>query len=433
MSPIIVGIIGFVVFFILLALGVPLGVGLAFVGFAGVWYILSGSAAIACVAFQPFLTAADYSLATLPLFLFMAQIVLYSGLTDDLYNLAAKWLGHQPGGIAMATVGACGIFSAISSSSPATAATIGSVALPQLKKYKYDPALATGSISAGGTLGILIPPSGMLIFYGVLTETSIGKLFIAGIVPGALQAIFYVILIYILCRRNPSFGPRGPSFSFREKVAAFKSCGEVIALILLVLGGLMIGWFTSTEAGAVGVCGAILLSLVRRRLNWQKFRQAAFDTLKITGMIYFILIGAMLFKYFTAVSTIAPRLSEFVGGLPLPPLAIMGCILLSYIILGTAMEEASMMAVTIPIFFPLVVALGFDPIWFGIIVVRMMQMAMISPPLGINMFVIQGMSKEPMSTVYRGVVPFLFADVVHVALLLFVPAVAMFLPSLWMG
>ena len=432
MSPIEIGIIGLLVLFALFTIGVPISAAMALVGFAGLWYLISKDAAIIKMGLTPFEVVCNWDLATLPLFILLAHVVFASGLSGDLYNLASKWVGHLPGGIAMATIGVCAGFSAVSASAVACAATMGMVAMPEMRKYNYDPALATGCIAAGGTIDVLIPPSGPFIIYGILTGTSIGRLFIAGIVPGILQAIFYIIIIYIRCKRNPSLGPAGPKYSLREKVAAFGSCGEIIGLILLVLGGLMVGWFTPTEAGAVGAFGAILFSLFRRRLNWERFKSALINTLLTSGMIYGILIGAFIFKYFMAVSTIPFGLIDFVGGLRLPPLAVMGCIIALYMILGTFMEEASMMVLTIPILFPLVVGLGFDPIWFGILTTRMQQIAMISPPVGITMFVIQGISKEPITTVYRGVIPFLLCDLVHVALLVFVPAISLFLPNIMM-
>jgi len=431
MSPVAVGVIGFVVLFSLLALGLPIGVGMVLVGFGGLWYLISQGAAIAKMGFIPFEVVANWSLATLPLFLLMAHVIFASGLSKNLYDVAAKWLGHQRGGIAMATVGGCAGFAAVSASSLATAVTMGLVALPEMKRYKYDPALATGCVAAGGTMGQLIPPSAGLITYGIITETSIGRLFAGGLVPGILEAIFYMVTIYILCRWKPSLGPRGPSFSFREKVAAFGSCGEIIGLILLVLGGIILGWFSPTEAGAVGAFGAIVFSLIRRRLNWEKFKHALVETMKTTGMLYGILIGAFIFKYFMAVTTIPFVLADFVGGLPLPPLAIMALVMLVYIFLGCVMDALTMILLTIPIFFPLVLSLGFDAIWFGIIIVRMTEIGLITPPIGMNVYAISGIAPDvPITTIFKGVIPFLIADFFHVALLLFVPAIVLFLPGI---
>jgi C4-dicarboxylate transporter DctM subunit len=431
MSPILVGIIGFIVLFFLLAFGLPVGFGMALVGFGGFWYLISQSAAMSKLIVTPFDTVCSYDLAVLPLFLLMAHVTFSSGLSKDLYNLAARWLGHQRGGLAMATVGACAGFAAVSASSVATAATMGLVTLPEMKKYKYNPALATGAIAAGGTIGILIPPSSILIVYGIITETSIGKLFSGGMIPGILQALFYITTIYILCRLNPAYGPRGAAFSLKEKFLAFTSCGEIIALILLVLGGLIIGWFTPTEAGAVGAFGAIVFSLIRKRLDWSKFKQALFDTMKTTGMVYCIMIGAFIFNYFMAVTTIPLALADVVSGLSLPPLIIIVLVILVYLFLGCIMDAGAMVLLTIPVFFPLILSLNFDPIWFGIIVTRVVEIGMITPPVGMNVYVISGVAPDvPMSTIFKGIFPFLIADAVHVALLLLVPGIVLFLPSI---
>jgi C4-dicarboxylate transporter DctM subunit len=431
MSPVIVGLISLIILFALLAIGLPIGLGMALLGFAGLWYLASASAAVAKMALVPWDTITSYSLGVLPLFILMAHVCFASGLTTDLYNLASKWLGSRRGGLAMATVGACAGFAAVSASSLATAATMGLTALPEMKRYKYDPALSTGVIAAGGTIGILIPPSGVLIIYGILTEQSIGTLFAAGIVPGILEAIFYMVTIYVLCLWKPQLGPPGPSSSFKEKIMAFGSCGEVIGLIILVLGGLIIGWFTPTEAGAVGAFGAILFSLIRKRLSWQKFKHSLVETARTAGMIYLILIGALIFGFFMATTTIPFRLAEIVGGLPIPALGIMALIMLVYLVLGCFLDAPAMTVLTVPIFFPLCIHLGFSPIWFGVLVVRAMEMGMITPPIGMNVYVIHGVAGGvPLQTIFRGIVPFLIADFFHVALLLFVPQVALFIPSI---
>jgi C4-dicarboxylate transporter, DctM subunit len=430
MSPILVGIIGFIVLFFLLAIGLPIGFGMALVGFGGFWFLVSQSAAFSKLIVTPFDTVCSYDLAVLPLFLLMAHVTFTSGLSKDLYNLAAKWLGRQRGGLAMATVGACAGFAAVSASSVATAATMGLVALPEMKKHKYDVSLATGAIAAGGTIGILIPPSSILIIYGIITETSIGRLFSGGIVPGILQAIFYMITIYLLCRLKPDYGPRGASFTLREKIAAFGSCGEIIGLIILVLGGLIIGWFTPTEAGAVGAFGAIVFSMIRRKLDWPKFKQALIETMKTTGMIYCIMIGAFIFNYFIAVTTIPNALADTVSGLAVPPMIIMLLTIIVYLFLGCIMDAGAMILLTIPVFFPLVMSLDFNPIWFGIIVTRVVEIGMITPPIGMNVYVIAGVAKDvPMSKIFKGIFPFLIADAIHVALLLLIPGIVLFLPS----
>ena len=431
MDPVIVGLIGFVILFSLLALGMPIGAAMGLVGFAGLWFLVSDVAAFTKLAIVPFQVVTDYSLAVLPLFLLMAHVVFVTGMGHDLFNLAAKWLGHQPGGVAQAAVAGCAGFAAISASSIATAATMGLVALPEMKRLKYSPALATGAVAAGGSMGVLIPPSGALIIYGILTETSIGKLFAAGLIPGILEAVFYMAVIYILCKWRPSLGPRGEKVPFREKILAFGGCGEIIALAALVLTGIVVGWFTPTEAGAVGAFGAILFSLLRKRLNWAKMKTAVLETLKTTGMIYGILIGAFIFNYFLAPTNIPYIIADVVGGLPLPPMAILGMILVVFFFLGMFLDVAAMTVLTIPIFFPLIVSLGFNPVWFGILFVRMAEIAMITPPIGMNVYVIAGVAPDvPMQTIFKGIIPFVLADFCHMALLIFVPAIVMFLPGL---
>lgn len=431
MEPITAGIIGLVVLFILLAVGAPIGISMAVVGTAGLGYLVAGSAALSKLAIVPFSTVADYNLAVLPLFLLMAEVVFASGMGADLYRLAAVWLGRRRGGLAMATVAGCAGFAAVSASSIATTATMALVAKPEMDKYKYSPQLSTSVIAAGGSIGSLIPPSGILIVYGILTETSIGKLFIAGIIPGILEALTYIVTIYILCRINPALGPRGPKTTFKEKILAFKHSGEIIVLVVFVIGGMLIGWFTPTEAGAIGAAGAILVSLIRRRLEWQNFKKAILSTMRTTGMIYGILIGAFLINAFLAVSNLPMALASWVGGLPLSPLGILAVILVTYLILGCFLDSASMMVLTIPIYFPLVMNLGFDPIFFGILLVRMMEIGMITPPMGMNVFILAGTAPDvPMKTIYKGIVPFVIADIFNVILFLFFPALILFLPSL---
>lgn len=431
MDPLLIGLIGFILLFILLAFGMPIGLGMSTIGYAGMLYFLPGIAAATKMASTPFDQVSSYSLSVLPLFVLMAHITFSSGVTTDLFNLAHKWLGHQRGGVAMATVGGCAGFAAVSASSMATAATMGLVAIPEMKRLNYDPSLATGVIAAGGTIGILIPPSACLIIYGVITETSIGKLFIGGLIPGILEALFYIVTIYIICRWNPLLGPRGPKVTLKEKFVAFKSCGEIAALITLVLGGLIIGWFTPTEAGAVGASGSIIISLIRKRLTWKNFKDAIIETMKMTGMIYFIVVGAFLFNHFLTLTMIPTSLANFVIETQVPPIVTMFMIIGVYLILGCIVDAFAMIMLTIPIFYPIAQSLGFDLVWFGIIVTRVMEMAMITPPIGMNVYVIAGVAPDvPMQTIFRGIFPFLMADIVHLSLLLFVPSVVLFLPGI---
>lgn len=430
MSPIIIGIIGFCIFFILLILGLPVAFTLALTGFGGLVYMLGWGPAMSKIALVPFSVAGNYELGSLAFFVLMGSVVAESRLGGSLYDLAAKWLGFLRGGLAIATVGACAGFSAISSNSIAGHATMGPVALPEMEKHGYARSLATGCIAAGGTIGILIPPSGILILYGVLTETSIGKLFIGGVLPGILVAVFYMIAIYILCLFKPELGPKGPKVSIKEKIFEFKHTVDVLVLVALVLGGLMIGWFTPTEAGAVGAFGAIAIAGVRGRLGWKTLRKALLDTMKIVGMVYFIMIGANLFMPFLTLTTIPVTLAEWVSGLPLSPTMIMLVVILVYVVMGMFMDTMAMILITIPVFFPLALSLGYDPIWFGILVVRVMEIGMITPPVGMAIWVLAGITNTPVPTVTKGILPFIAADVVNVVVLLFVPSVVLFLPGI---
>jgi C4-dicarboxylate transporter, DctM subunit len=431
MSPIAIGLIGIALFFVLLGLGVPIFICLAAIGFFGLFYFIGWSPAVASISFSPFEIASSYDYSCLPLFILMATICFKSGLGKDLYALAAAWMGALRGGLAMATIGACAIFAAISASGVATTATIGMVAMPEMKRYKYAGSLISGSVVAGGTLGPLIPPSGLFIYYGILTKTSIGDLFIAGIVPGIILTIIFIIAIYIVCKMNPRLGPEGPKTNFWQKMRAFGSCAEVILLIVLVLGGLVIGLFTPTEAGAVGAFGAIVFSLIRKRLTRQKFKEALLDTIKTTGMIYAILIAVNIFTPFTAMSQVSSSIVNVITELALPPMVVMIIIILVYLILGTFMEEGAMMFITVPILFPVIANLGFDLVWFGVMVVILMSTATISPPTGIGMFVVAGIDRDiPMSDIYRGTIPFLICNVVLIVLLLAFPSIALYLPNL---
>jgi C4-dicarboxylate transporter DctM subunit len=431
MSPATIGLIGFVLLFALIALEVPIGISMGVIGIGGLWFFFGAGSAVVKLVYTPLELVMNYNFAVLPLFLLMAHICFVAGLSSDLYRIASKWFGRLKGGIGMATVAASAGFAAMSASSTATAATIGLVAMPEMKRLRYDSALAAGTVTAGGTLGILIPPSSTLIIYGIMTETSIGQLFVAGIFPGLMEAVFYILTIYILCTLNPSLGPRGPKSSFKEKVLVLGSCGEILALIVFVLGGLVIGLFTPTEAGAMGAGGAILFSLIRKRLDWPKFQKAVMETMKTTGLLYSILIGALLLRYFVTVTTIPKFLAQSVTHLNLPPMAIMICIFLVYIFLGCFLDAMALLLLTVPIFFPVVTGMGFSPIWFGIIMVKMIEMAIITPPIGLNLFVVSGIAPDvPIQTIYKGVIPFVIADIVNVLLLLFIPGIALFLPGL---
>jgi tripartite ATP-independent transporter DctM subunit len=431
MSPLEAGLVGISLLVVLLFSGLSIGIGMGLVGFLGMVYLNGMMPGLDIMGRTPYGTVTSYSLSVVPLFILMGAFCFHSGLSTDIYYAVHRWVGHFRGGLAMATVGACALFAAVSGSSLATAATMGRVALPEMKKYKYAVTLASGSIAAGGSIGILIPPSTILVIYAILTEQSIGKLFLAGFIPGILEALFYMVTIYIVCSRNPLIGPRGPSSSFKEKVFALKSAWGVFVLFLLVIGGIYLGVFTPTEAAGIGAFGALLFSFGRRKVTWKNFVASLQETSKTTAMMFLILIGAMVLGYFLAVTRLPFELSTFVAGLAVNRYLILSFIIVLYLLLGAIFSALAIIVLTVPILFPVVTALGFDPIWFGIIIVRMVEIGQITPPMGINVFVLKGVAGDiPVETIFRGIVPFLIADLCHVALLIIFPQIATFLPSL---
>lgn len=431
MTEFTIGIIGFVACILLLFSGIHIGVIMAITGFFGIAYLRGWEAGFSLVGTLPFTNFANYGLSVIPLFILMGSFCFYAGISKDLYATVHKWLGQFRGGLAMATVAACAAFAAVSGSSLATGATMGTVALPEMKRFKYSPALATGCIAAGGTMGILIPPSVIMVIYGIMTEQSIGKLFMAGFIPGILQAIFYLVTIIAICRLDPSMGPRGPSYTFKEKALAVKDTWIVIVLFLVVIGGLYVGIFSPTEAAGIGACGAFLFALGRRKLNWGTFKASLFETIQTTAMMFLILTGALILNSFLATTRLPFELAEYIGALPLNRYYIIGAMILVYLILGCLMDALAMILLTVPIFFPVILALGFDPIWFGIIIVRMVEIGGITPPVGMNVYVIAGIAKDvPLFTIFRGIVPFLISDFIHVAMLVALPQLALILPSL---
>ncbi len=430
-SPSSAGLIVVGLLVVLLFAGMPIGATMAFLAFLGLAYVTSSNAALSTMGSSPYRTAASYDLIVVPLFVLMGAFCFYSGLSKDLYNAAYRWIGHLPGGLAIATIGACTGFAAVCGSSVATVATIGMVALPEMKKYKYDAGLAAGCIAVGGGLGILIPPSVILVIYGILTEQSIGKLFLAGFLPGLLQAILYAGTIYILCKRNPALGQPGPRFNVKDKMASLRGTWGVLVLFLVVIGGIYLGILTPTEAAGVGAFGAFLFALGRRKVTWKNFRRSLIETSETTAMCFAILIGALILGYFLALTRLPFTLSAFIAELALNPYIVMSSIILLYFLLGTIMSSMAMIVLTVPIFFPVVTALGFDPIWFGIIIVTVNEVGAITPPVGINVFVIQGVAKNiPMYTIFRGIVPFLYADVVFVILITVFPQIVLLLPNM---
>ena len=431
MSPLIVGVIGFVVLvFLLLFGGTPVAFALGVVGVVGFGYLVGWEPALNLLRTTPYLTISDYSMSVIPLFLLMGALTFYAGISRDLYYTMYRWLGNLRGGLAMATVAACAGFAAISGTSMATAATMGTVALPEMKRYKYDSALAVGCVAAGGTMGILIPPSVTMIVYAIITEQSVGKLFLAGVIPGILEAVFYIVTIAILCKRRPLIGPPGERTTFAQKIFSLGSTWPVITLFLIVIGGIFMGVFSPTEAGGIGALGAFLFALGKRKLSWSNLYAALLETGKTTAMLLVIIIGAKIFGYFLSVSRLPFELADVLAGLTFNRYIILGMIMAVYIVLGCFMLPMPLIIVTVPIIFPLILSLDFNPIWFGIIVVRLVEMGQITPPVGLNLFVVKGVAKDiPMGTIYRGVIPFFIADIFHVVLLVALPQISLFLPG----
>jgi C4-dicarboxylate transporter DctM subunit len=430
MSPVSIGIIGIFFLFLLLALRMQIGFSMAVVGFLG--YALLGSLkpSFTVLGFEPFKIGVQYSLTVIPLFILMGQFANFSKMGFEIYQTVYRWVGFLPGGLSMATVVACGGFAAISGSSLAAAATMGMVALPEMKRFKYDDALATGCIAAGGTLGILIPPSTVMIIYAILTEQPIETLFIAGILPGLLLCGLFVLTVYVLARIKPTLGPPGPKFTLRERVYSLKDTWSMLTLFFIVIGGLYTGWFTPTEAAGVGAFGALAITLVKRRLSWSNLTDSLAQTTRTTAMVFLILIGAHIFGYFLTLSEIPEQLSILAAGAGLNRYVILSIIILMYIVLGCFMEGLAIMVLTIPIIYPLVLDMGFDPIWFGVMITLVMEMSLITPPVGINVFIISGISKDvPMYTIFRGILPFWFAILACIIILMIFPQIALFLPN----
>jgi tripartite ATP-independent transporter DctM subunit len=430
MDPTLAGILGFVALFALLAARMPIGLAMLVTGAGGIAILNSPTAAMNVMGSFPFTYSAVYSLSVIPLFILMGNFAGVSGMGTDLFRAAYVWMGHRKGGLAAATILACAGFASLSGSSVASAATMGKVALPEMRRYRYDPGLATGTIAAGGTLGILIPPSTVLIVYGLLTEQSVGQLFLAGFLPGLLLTLLFVATIFLVSRLRPELAPAGERVPFTGRMQALGGTGALLAVVFIVIGGIYAGVFTTTEAAAVGAFLTFLHGLWTRRLTLSRFFTALLDTIKTTSMVFFILIGAHFFSPFLALTRIPSNISTWIGELAIPALAILLIILLIYLILGCFMEGFAMLVLTLPIVFPIITELGYDPIWFGIIIVLVVEMGLISPPVGMNVFVVKGVAPDvPLTSIFRGIFPFLGAMAVCVGLLIAFPDIALFLPE----
>ena len=430
MEPITIGILAFVALFILLTIAVPIGVAMGLCGIAGMAAIIGVGPAFSLFGTTVFETTVTYDLSIIPLFVLMGSIATRSGLSKELYDAFSAWFGAFRGGIALATVGACGAFAAICGSSVATAATMSQVALPEMRRYDYADSLATGSIAAGGIIGILIPPSVVLVLYGVLTESSIGDLFIAGFLPGLLTIVGFMLVISIVTRIRPEIGPKGRPSTTGQKFAALGKTWAMMLLFFIVIGGIYFGIFTPTEAAGIGAVGAFGISALRKRLNFSNISESLIETIKTTSMIFTILIGAITLNNLMVFSGIASALSGFITNLNLSPMLVMAIILFIYLILGCFLDALAMILLTVPIFFPIVVDLGFDPIWFGVIVVMVVELGLITPPIGMNVFVIKGFATDvPLPAIYSGVIPFVIAQIILIIAVFLIPEIALYLPE----
>lgn len=426
------GLIGIIALLLLMFfLEMPVGFAMGMVGFAGMWVLLSPDAALGTLGMEIWETFANYGLTVIPMFILMGQICFYSGVNESLYKTAFTWMGRLRGGLAMATVMACAGFAAICGSNTATAATMSSVALPQMKKYGYQPILSTASVACGSTLGVVIPPSVVLMVYGIYTEQSIGKLFWGSTIPGLIMTFLFCATIYLMCVFRPEWGPGGEKTSILDKIKSIPGAIEMIVLFTLIMGGLYSGAYTPTEAGAAGAFFALVLGLIRRKLTWKGFIASVTDTLKISCMIIVIVAGAVIFGRFLTISGLPFMITELAASLPVPAWVIMAVILLVYGIAGCLMDALGFLLVSIPIFFPLVVKMGYDPIWFGCILTVVTTMGAVTPPVGISVYVVSGMNKDiPMGTIFKGVLWFIPAYIITIALMMMFPQVALFLPSL---
>ncbi len=426
-----ISLIGFVILLLIAFLGYPLGFSMLLVGFLGFGWLRGWEPALETVSHQILDTFLNNNFAALPLFLLMGAFVHRAALSDDLYDAAYAWLGHRRGGLAMATIAACGGFAAVSGSSAATAATMAKVAVPSMRRFKYADSLAAGTVAAGGTLGFLIPPSVALIVYGVLTEEDIAALFTAGIVPGILTILLYISVIIIVTRIWPKMGPPGERTSWSDRFRTLYKVWAVLALFLLILGGISFGVFTPNEAGGIGAIGALFFAFARKRMTLAIFFEALIDAGKTTAMLLTIIMGALVLNNFVNLAGLPIAIIDLIQSFNLAPTAVMLAILAMYVVLGMVIEGLAMIFLTVPIFVPVVEGLGFDLIWFGIVMVMVVEISLITPPIGLNVFILKSMLPDvPLASIFRGIIPFFIADITRLLLVVFFPALALVLPSL---
>jgi C4-dicarboxylate transporter, DctM subunit len=431
MSPLEIGMIGCVVMVLLLLLSLPVAYAMAIVGFVGFAVVVSPQAAVSMITMDLYDTFSSYSLTVIPLFVLMGQVAFHAGISRGLFNAAYHWMGRLPGGLAIATVGACTAFGAICGSGPATSATMAMVALPEMRRFGYDMELACGTVASAGGLGMLIPPSVVFIVYGIMTEQSVGKLFISGILPGLMIAFLFSLTIYIQCLLKPSLGPAAEPTTWRAKFASLAGVAETLILFLVVMGGMFLGFFTPTEAAAVGAAGALVIALCKGQLTGRKMIQSLQETVRTSCMVMFIVAGAVIFGHFLAVTRIPFSLASWLAGLSLPGWAIMALIILFYLIAGCFIDALGLILLTIPIFYPVVLQLGYDPIWFGVMIVVVTMMGVISPPVGVCVYVVGGIERGvSLQAIFRGSLPFLAALVVAAVILMIWPQLCLILPNM---
>ena len=427
------GLVALAAMLALVFVRIPIAFAMAIVGTVGYAYMRDWNWAIAFASVQTnvYETGRNYTLSVVPLFIVMGTFVARAGIAEELFRAAYAFIGHRRGGLAMATIMACAGFGSVCGSSIATAATMAKVAYPSMKRFNYSDRLATGAIAAGGTLGIMIPPSTLMVIYAIFTETNIGKMFAAGILPGILGAALLCVAVQWTCWRDAKAGPPGERSSWRARGAALRGVWPVAVLFLFVMGGIYGGLFTATEGAGMGAFGAMMFALWRRALTWQTLYAALVEAGRTTAMLFTILIGALIFADFINITTMPADLKQFVMRFEVHPILVVAAIMAIYILLGTAMEELSMVLLTLPVFFPLVVGMGLDPVWFGILIVTIVEIGLISPPVGMNLFVLSTLLPQvPTTTVFRGVLPFMGADVVRLAILIAFPAISLWLPGM---
>ena len=425
-----VALLGFVGMFALMAVRVPIGIAMGIAGVGG-FALLSGSTpALNLLANVPLSVLTDYNLIVIPMFILMGAFASHSGMSTELFKAGRAWLGHRRGGLALASIAACGGFSAINGSSVATAATMTQVALPEMRRAGYHPGFSAGLIAAGGTLGIMIPPSVIMVLYGIMTETDITKLFAAGIIPGLMAVAFYSAVVAIVARLRPDTMPSGERLGWGERFASLRPLWAVVVLFVFVLGGIYGGLFTVQEAAGVGAIGTLVIGMLRGRLRWPQIKAALIGALRVSSAIMMIVVGAYLFGYFLTITQFTQNAVEFLVHLPVGPYGVLALIMVGYLILGAVMDELAMILLTVPIVFPAMMQLGFDPVWFGVIVVMAVTFGMICPPVGMNVFVINSIARDvPLVDIYKGTMPFIAVDVVRLLILCAFPILSTWLPS----